>query len=156
MATYKLKMPPRVAHAKPPGPKDWKLVITMACYALQMPPRVAHVKPPGPKEERLNDGDNNGQATHGARKPPGPIFCIKFWPISLYKSVTFSPSWWGDPNIIWEQKKSYTPSCLGPTRKILKSVKKNSIHAPIPVVAFASIVCIALHPGSWILVSHLS
>ena len=21
---------------------------------------------------RLNDGDNNGQATHGARKPPGP------------------------------------------------------------------------------------
>ena len=20
-----------------------------------------------------NDGDNNGQATHGARKPPGPI-----------------------------------------------------------------------------------
>ena len=24
------------------------------------------------KEERLNDGDNNGQATHGARKPPGP------------------------------------------------------------------------------------
>ena len=25
------------------------------------------------KKERLNDGDNNGQATHGARKPPGPI-----------------------------------------------------------------------------------
>ena len=24
------------------------------------------------KEERLNDGDNNGKATHGARKPPGP------------------------------------------------------------------------------------
>ena len=24
------------------------------------------------KEERLNDGNNNGQATHGARKPPGP------------------------------------------------------------------------------------
>ena len=24
------------------------------------------------KKERLNDGDNNGQATHGARKPPGP------------------------------------------------------------------------------------
>ena len=22
--------------------------------------------------ERLNNGDNNGQATHGARKPPGP------------------------------------------------------------------------------------
>ena len=25
------------------------------------------------KKERLNDGNNNGQATHGARKPPGPI-----------------------------------------------------------------------------------
>ena len=24
------------------------------------------------KKERLNDGNNNGQATHGARKPPGP------------------------------------------------------------------------------------
>ena len=24
------------------------------------------------ERERLNDGDNNGQATHGARKPPGP------------------------------------------------------------------------------------
>ena len=25
------------------------------------------------KTERLNDGNNNGQATHGAHKPPGPI-----------------------------------------------------------------------------------
>ena len=25
------------------------------------------------KKERLNDGNNNGQATDGARKPPGPI-----------------------------------------------------------------------------------
>ena len=36
-----------------------------------MPPRVAHAKPPGPKErkrERAKVGDNNGQATHGARK----------------------------------------------------------------------------------------
>ena len=24
------------------------------------------------KRERLNDGHNNGQAMHGARKPPGP------------------------------------------------------------------------------------
>ena len=24
------------------------------------------------KKERLNDGNNNGQATHGARKPPRP------------------------------------------------------------------------------------
>ena len=28
--------------------EDWKLVITMASYALQTPPRVAHAKPPGP------------------------------------------------------------------------------------------------------------
>ena len=28
------------------------------------------------ERERLNDGNNNGQATHGARKPPGPIFII--------------------------------------------------------------------------------
>ena len=28
--------------------------------ALQTPPRVAHAKPPGPKET-LNDGNNNGQ-----------------------------------------------------------------------------------------------
>ena len=36
----------------------------MASYALQTPPRVAHAKPPGPKRrerERLNDGKNNGQ-----------------------------------------------------------------------------------------------
>ena len=25
------------------------------------------------EEKRLNDGNNNGQAKHGARKPPGPI-----------------------------------------------------------------------------------
>ena len=32
------------------------------------------------KKERLNDGNNNGQATHGARKPPGPkrsrVLCL--------------------------------------------------------------------------------
>ena len=28
------------------------------------------------KRERLNDGNNNGQATHGARKPPGPKIVI--------------------------------------------------------------------------------
>ena len=31
--------------------RDRTMVITMASYALQMPPRVAHAKPPGPKEE---------------------------------------------------------------------------------------------------------
>ena len=25
------------------------------------------------KEKKTKVGDNNGQATHGARKPPGPI-----------------------------------------------------------------------------------
>ena len=29
--------------------RDWTMVITMASYALQTPPRVAHAKPPGPK-----------------------------------------------------------------------------------------------------------
>ena len=33
------------------------------------------------ERERLNDGNNNGQATHGARKPPGPISCE----ISVFK-----------------------------------------------------------------------
>ena len=54
----------------------------MGSYALQTPPRVAHIKPSGPKpsggarkaawakKERLNDGKNNGQAPHGARKLP--------------------------------------------------------------------------------------
>ena len=32
--------------------EDRKLVITMASYALQTPPRVAHAKPPGPREKR--------------------------------------------------------------------------------------------------------
>ena len=26
------------------------------------------------EKERLNDGNNNGEATHGARKPPRPIY----------------------------------------------------------------------------------
>ena len=29
------------------------------------------------KERRANDGNNNGQARHGAGKPPGPIFIPK-------------------------------------------------------------------------------
>ena len=49
----------------------------MANYALQTQPRVAHAKPPGPKkkeERRLNDGYNNSQlrianaTSCGARK----------------------------------------------------------------------------------------
>ena len=30
------------------------------------------------KKERLNDGNNNGQTTHGAHKPPGPIIEADF------------------------------------------------------------------------------
>ena len=36
-------------------------------------PRSGSKAKDGEKErKRLNDGNNNGQATHGARKPPGP------------------------------------------------------------------------------------
>ena len=31
--------------------RERKLVITMASYALRTPPRVAHAKPPGPKKK---------------------------------------------------------------------------------------------------------
>ena len=29
------------------------------------------------RKERKKVGDNNGQATHGARKPPGPIYLLR-------------------------------------------------------------------------------
>ena len=57
----RIATPPRVAYAKPPGPKkkrkrkkererrDWKMGMTMASYTSQTPPRVAHAKPSGPK-----------------------------------------------------------------------------------------------------------
>ena len=53
-------------------PKYWgKQIFTHGRF-----PEVGQKKKHGEKkkrkEERLNDGDNNGQATHGARKPPGP------------------------------------------------------------------------------------
>ena len=48
------------------------MVITMAKLRMAHASTHGARKPPGPKEEeeeeRLNDGDNNGQATHGARK----------------------------------------------------------------------------------------
>ena len=62
---------------KPPGPKKRKSYEydgnNNGQLRIATPPRVAQEKPPGPKErggerERLNDGNNNGQATHGARK----------------------------------------------------------------------------------------
>ena len=48
--------------------KDWTMVITMAKLRMANASTHGARKPPGPKEERLNDGNNNGQATHGARK----------------------------------------------------------------------------------------
>ena len=36
------------------------------------------------KKERLNDGNNNGQTKHGARKPPGP----KIYIIQVTKSLS--------------------------------------------------------------------
>ena len=80
IATKTIATPPRVAHAKPPGPKKYLFCI----YLLVMPKywgkqifthgRFHEVsqKQKTEREEkrrrRLNDGDNNGQATHGARK----------------------------------------------------------------------------------------
>ena len=37
------------------------------------------------EEERLNDGENNGPATHGARKPPGP----KYWGKQIFAHGRF-------------------------------------------------------------------
>ena len=45
------------------------MVITMAKLCMAHASTHGARKPPGPKKrERLNDGDNNGQATQGARK----------------------------------------------------------------------------------------
>ena len=61
----RIATPPRVVHAKPPGPKKKererrvKVVITMASYALPMPPRVAHAKPPGPKMDGQKTAGKN-------------------------------------------------------------------------------------------------
>ena len=53
-------------------PKYWgKQIFSLGSFAevgqMQMTEKKER------KRERLNDGNNNGQATHGARKPPGPI-----------------------------------------------------------------------------------
>ena len=49
-------------------PKYWgKQIFTHGRF-----PEVGQKQKTKRKEERLNDGNNNGQATHGARKPPGP------------------------------------------------------------------------------------
>ena len=50
---------------KPPKKKVKKLVITLASYALQKPPRVAHAKPPGPKLEM--SGSNSWRKESGVQ-----------------------------------------------------------------------------------------
>ena len=40
---------------------------------LEIPRSGSKAKDGEKERKRLNDGNNNGQATHGARKPPGPI-----------------------------------------------------------------------------------
>ena len=44
------------------------MVITMAKLRMAHASTHGARKPPGPKEKRLNDENNNGQATYGARK----------------------------------------------------------------------------------------
>ena len=53
------------------------------------------------KRERLNKGDNNGQAMHGARKPPGPmsIFLLKIvHPHKKKYAISFCDKSAGFPN----------------------------------------------------------
>ena len=70
---------PEVGQKQKTEKKERKLVITMAKLRMAHASTHGARKPPGPKkkkEERLNDGNNNGQATHGARKPPGPKYYL--------------------------------------------------------------------------------
>ena len=41
------------------------------------------------KKQRLNNGNNNGQATHGARKPPGPKRAINIIGHAVHVVVWF-------------------------------------------------------------------
>ena len=73
------------------------------------------------KKERLNDGNNNGQATYGARKPHGPILqrnkcliinCHFGWQRNeLYSkpvSCTTAPATIGDEKVVVTQVTIYT------------------------------------------------
>ena len=46
--------PPRVAYAKPPGPKRLNVGNNIGQLHIEKPPQVAHAKPPGPKSKGLN------------------------------------------------------------------------------------------------------
>ena len=41
-------------------------------------PEVGKKQKTEERKEKLNNGNNNGQATHGTRKSPGPIFTFAF------------------------------------------------------------------------------
>ena len=74
---------PEVGQKQRTEKKNLTIVLTMASYVSQMPPRVAHAKPPGTEKrggkERPKVGNNNGQlriampprVVHA--KLPGPI-----------------------------------------------------------------------------------
>ena len=49
-------------------PKYWRKQI----FAHERFPEVGQKQKTEEEKRRLNDGNNNGQAMHGARKPPGP------------------------------------------------------------------------------------
>ena len=46
------------------------------------------------KKERLNDGNNNGQATHGAGKPPGPKITKAFQNVIMNRIKLFNTGYY--------------------------------------------------------------
>ena len=54
-------------------PKCWGKQI----FSLRSFPEVGQKQKT--EKKRLNDGNNNGQATHGARKPPGSKVGVWHW-----------------------------------------------------------------------------
>ena len=63
------------------------------------------------EKKRPNDGNNNGQATHGARKPPGPIWDPKKIGTQIFglKKIRSRKKFGGQKNsdtkAIWSQRK---------------------------------------------------
>ena len=94
MASYAFRTPPRVAHAKPPGPKKYCFLHMSSSYAKTLGQKLfrtreihqsgSKVKDGGKKRrrkkrrERLNEGNNNGHLRIATpprvpyAKPPGP------------------------------------------------------------------------------------
>ena len=58
-------------------PKHWgKQIFTLGSFPEVCQNQKTEREKEKKKEQRLNDGDNNGQAMNGAGKPPGPITLI--------------------------------------------------------------------------------